>query len=179
MPDAYQPQMGLLCNAALELDKTGDQRDHLLATVMREAVTHRGSCCTLDCAEHKALAGLAAIILRAGHPDRRIDPDLDAAMQSVWLHGNWRYLTEQMTTDEREAAALAVERAWAATDDGEDLPSVNLRWWADPYEEIDAAVEQLQAALDGQNEAGGLLPTVAVARLRLASAMAARPGREA
>lgn len=66
------------------------------------------------------------------------DPDaerahLDSAMHSIWLHGNWHWLTRNMTTEEREAAAAAVERSWAADTmaDGEPAPRVNLRWWAE------------------------------------------------
>lgn len=59
----------------------------------------------------------------------------DAAWGSVWLHGNWRYLTKNMTTPEREHAADAVAR-WSAalhTED-EDLEAgepEGLRWWRD------------------------------------------------
>lgn len=57
---------------------------------------------------------------------------LDAAMHTVWLHGDWRRLTERMTTEQREAAADAVDR-YRAVLDGEELagpvgPS-HLRWW--------------------------------------------------
>lgn len=64
------------------------------------------------------------------------DPDterahLDSAMHSVWLHGKWRWLTQNMTTEEREAAVSAIERHWAATDlaTGDPVPHSNLRWW--------------------------------------------------
>jgi hypothetical protein len=58
---------------------------------------------------------------------------LDAAMHSVWLHGNWRFLTSQMTTEEREAAADAVQRhnEWANRQDDDlgPIDNAGLRWW--------------------------------------------------
>lgn len=59
--------------------------------------------------------------------------DADAAWGSVWLHGKWSWLTQNMTTPQRELAADAVAR-WSAVlnaDDG-DLESgepTGLRWW--------------------------------------------------
>ncbi|MFH8581699.1 hypothetical protein [Streptomyces zaomyceticus] len=56
----------------------------------------------------------------------------DAAWGTVWLHGNWQYLTSQMTTAEREHAADAVAR-WSdelARADGEERGELEgLRWW--------------------------------------------------
>lgn len=56
----------------------------------------------------------------------------DDAWGTVWLEGNWRYLTTKMTTPEREHAADAVAR-WSATldkADGEDRGEPDgLRWW--------------------------------------------------
>lgn len=60
----------------------------------------------------------------------------DAAWHSVWLHGDWRFLTKQMATTEREHAADAVARydAYLATQDS-DPDHVGepdgLRWWRD------------------------------------------------
>ena len=57
---------------------------------------------------------------------------LDAAMFSVWLHGDWRWLTQKMATEQREAAADAVQRAdeWAARDEARpNDPITDLRWW--------------------------------------------------
>jgi hypothetical protein len=59
---------------------------------------------------------------------------LDGAMFSVWLHGKWRWLTRNMTSDEKEAAANAVYRHHVAlTDHTEDdaggLDPLALRWW--------------------------------------------------
>lgn len=56
---------------------------------------------------------------------------LDSAMHSVWLHGKWRWLTRNMTSEEREAAVRAIERHWAVTDlaIGDPVEHSNLRWW--------------------------------------------------
>ncbi|MFD1278045.1 hypothetical protein [Streptomyces kaempferi] len=54
----------------------------------------------------------------------------DAAWHSVWLHGNWRYLTKQMSTPEREHAADAVQRYSSHLEP--DEPEIDgLRWWRD------------------------------------------------
>jgi hypothetical protein len=62
--------------------------------------------------------------------DRRL-ATLDSAMHSVWLHGSWRWLTGNMTTEEREAAADAVDREIARHN--ADDPDLNMdpvdRWW--------------------------------------------------
>lgn len=56
--------------------------------------------------------------------------ELDGAMHSVWLHGKWRWLTEQMTTAQREAAWAAVKRHSAIINDGtgNELSDVSA-WW--------------------------------------------------
>jgi hypothetical protein len=56
----------------------------------------------------------------------------DAAWHSVWLHGNWRWLTKNMTTAEREHAADAVARYSAhlnAEDPDLEAEVEGLRWW--------------------------------------------------
>lgn len=58
----------------------------------------------------------------------RRDP-MDGAMHSVWLHGNWRFLTSKMTAGQREAAADAVQRYNAVLEPDEPLPPHQLRWW--------------------------------------------------
>ncbi|MFF8910558.1 hypothetical protein [Streptomyces olivaceoviridis] len=59
----------------------------------------------------------------------------DAAWHSVWLHGDWRWLTKNMTTPEREHAADAVARygTYLNTIDGADHTEEpeGLRWWRD------------------------------------------------
>lgn len=68
-----------------------------------------------------------------------INPDTalpgDAAWHSVWLHGDWRWLTKNMTTPEREHAADAVARydTVLSAADGEDQSEEpeDLRWWRD------------------------------------------------
>jgi len=54
----------------------------------------------------------------------------DAAWHSVWLHGNWRYLTKNMTTPEREHAADAVAR-YSAHLEPDEPEIADLRWWRD------------------------------------------------
>lgn len=55
---------------------------------------------------------------------------LDAAMHSVWLHGQWRWLTSNMTTEEREAAWAAVQRYGARLHPGEPpMPDKFGAWW--------------------------------------------------
>jgi hypothetical protein len=63
---------------------------------------------------------------------RRVE---DAAWGSVYLHGKWRFLTSQMTAEERSAAADAVDRDWARAE-AEDPACTHgpdsraeLRWW--------------------------------------------------
>lgn len=59
---------------------------------------------------------------------------MDGAMHSVWLHGKWRWLTSKMTTEQREAAADAVQRysTWLNRQDDELSGEVlDLRWWRD------------------------------------------------
>ncbi|MFG2359427.1 hypothetical protein [Streptomyces sp. NPDC048521] len=56
----------------------------------------------------------------------------DAAWHSVWLHGDWRWLTKNMTTPEREHAADAVARYSAhlnAEDPDLEAEIDGLRWW--------------------------------------------------
>lgn len=57
---------------------------------------------------------------------------LSAAMSSVWLHGKWRWLTRNMTTPEKTAAADAVDRAHAAIKDDDECAAIRAeRWWLD------------------------------------------------
>jgi hypothetical protein len=57
---------------------------------------------------------------------------LDGAVHSVWLHGKWRWLTSNMTTEQREAAADAVQRHSVVIDPDEPLTDEDLRWWRTP-----------------------------------------------
>lgn len=55
---------------------------------------------------------------------------LDGAVHSVWLHGDWCWLTQKMTTDQREAAWEAVKRHSAVLNDGDPAPlSEGWAWW--------------------------------------------------
>lgn len=82
-------------------------------------------------AVHQALDTLAVIDAITG-----TDPlPGDGAWGSVWLHGNWKWLTKNMATPDREHAADAVAR-WSAAlakDDGdlERGEPDGLRWWRD------------------------------------------------
>lgn len=64
-----------------------------------------------------------------------IDWEMDGAMHSVWLHGDWRWLTRNMTTPQREYAADAVQRYSFRLGEGdgdwEPLSVDGLRWWRD------------------------------------------------
>lgn len=65
----------------------------------------------------------------AGRPD-----PLDYAMWTVWLEsGKWRWVTQKMTTEAREAAVAAVlryDRAFKANEPQEDLLTrESLAWW--------------------------------------------------
>lgn len=61
------------------------------------------------------------------------DP-LSRAMHSVWLHGDWRWLTRKITTEEREAAADAVPAYsdhLSRQDDEAPTGLADLRWWSE------------------------------------------------
>lgn len=59
----------------------------------------------------------------------------NGAWHAAWLHGDWHDLTRHMTTEQREAAALAVERHWEPAtgthNDKSDLTRAALWWWRD------------------------------------------------
>jgi hypothetical protein len=61
------------------------------------------------------------------------DPVAEDAWSTVWLHGNWRYLTSQMTTPAKEMAADHVARWMAEMDAADRCPAraepEELRWW--------------------------------------------------
>lgn len=64
----------------------------------------------------------------------RGEPDpLDDAMHTVWLDsGKWRWTTQQMTTEAREAAVAAVLRYDRTLKDGDPsklLTRESLAWW--------------------------------------------------
>ena len=52
----------------------------------------------------------------------------DSAWGVVWTDGDWHWITQQMTTPEREVAADAVERHHALLFPGE-YEVEGLRWW--------------------------------------------------
>jgi hypothetical protein len=61
--------------------------------------------------------------------EHTMSDELDGAMHSVWLHGNWRWLTQNMTTPEKEAAWAAVQRYSAALAPDEEPLSDEWAWW--------------------------------------------------
>jgi hypothetical protein len=76
---------------------------------------------------------------------------MDHAWGSIWLHGEWRYLTSKMTTPQRELAADGVAR-WsaelAAVDNDPDRGEPEgLRWWREDEQQ---AAASLPAAEDGE-----------------------------
>jgi hypothetical protein len=91
----------------------------------------------------QALSGVATlmadIVAAVEEQERRITTaigerpqtaDLDAACFSVYLHGDWRWLTRNMTTDQKEAFADAADRheaTWPDDDRGTRMD----RWWRD------------------------------------------------
>jgi hypothetical protein len=79
----------------------------------------------MDAAINAAAPTLFAAALLA---ERTQFAALDSAMHSVWLHGNWWWLTRNMTTPEKEAAADAVDR-YTATRPPWDRGLPVDRWW--------------------------------------------------
>lgn len=66
----------------------------------------------------------------ADHRAGAVETDpLASAMHSVWLHGDWRWLTKNMTAEEREASAAAVQ-AYSDRLHDDNEPLTDLRWWA-------------------------------------------------
>lgn len=59
--------------------------------------------------------------------------DLDGAMHTVWLEGEWRWITSKMTTEQREAAVAAVLRYSLALHredpDDDPLDRAAVAWW--------------------------------------------------
>jgi hypothetical protein len=75
----------------------------------------------------------AAKLLAVWRRRRTTASDLDGAMFSVWLHGDWTWLTKKMTAEEREAAVEAVIRystvVRAGESGGEPVARETLAWW--------------------------------------------------
>ncbi|MFI0929687.1 hypothetical protein ACH4TP_38050 [Streptomyces sp. NPDC021012] len=86
---------------------------------------------TYEAALAREAARLHSPVGRSGarHPE---DTPENGAWCTVWLEGNWRWVTSRMTTEQREYAAdrvAAYGRVLAAAD-GEDRPEPEgLRWW--------------------------------------------------
>lgn len=75
----------------------------------------------------------AATLASRAHGETQEPDPLDYAMFTVWLEGNWRWVTKKMTTEAREAAIAAVLRYDAAMkgdEPNEDLlDRSSLAWW--------------------------------------------------
>ncbi|MBM0201809.1 hypothetical protein JNW90_00900 [Micromonospora sp. STR1s_5] len=69
---------------------------------------------------------------------------LDGAAHSVWLNGQWRFITSKMADEEREALADAAVRYSMFLNGGQRPAKVN-RWWREP--------ESQPASLAGVEEA--------------------------
>lgn len=50
-------------------------------------------------------------------------------LASIWLYIEWRYVTTQLTTEQKELFADSVDRSHERTHDGTDEPSKAERWW--------------------------------------------------
>ncbi len=71
--------------------------------------------------------GVTVRLAHRGEPD-----PLDYAMHTVWLEGNWKWVTQKMTTEAREAAVAAVlryDRALKDNDPADLLDRETLAWW--------------------------------------------------
>lgn len=95
-------------------------------------------CTLLELIDVADLGRRADKVLDALAAAQPVDPDepsdLDHAMFTVWLEGNWRWVTQKMDSDAREAAVAAVLRydRWlnrAAGEPDELLPRESLAWW--------------------------------------------------
>ncbi len=70
------------------------------------------------------------ILLEVANPDQAPRPPadpLDEAMHTVYMNGKWRWVTECMTTEAREAAVAAVLRYNRAA--GDPMTRASLAWW--------------------------------------------------
>lgn len=69
----------------------------------------------------------------AGRPGRAALVDVCGV---VWMYVNWHHVTKQMTTEQREAFADAVDEWSTTSNDGRSTPAD--RWWRrDPLDRID------------------------------------------
>ena len=77
---------------------------------------------TPEQAERKALAAVLAVHERQVR--ERVAAEYQDLLASIWLYVKWRYVTKQLTTEQKEMWADAVE---AASDP--EAPTVADRWW--------------------------------------------------
>lgn len=103
------------------------------ALVVATDAIHEATCKIPDCQsnEHYAAARKAArAALDAAAP--MLAGRYEDLLGCIWLYINWRYVTKQLTTPQKEMFADAVE-AWSArlaADDGEQGGKAD-RWWRD------------------------------------------------
>lgn len=84
----------------------------------------------------EAMSGIAVGLQHVlGIADEEDAANGDGAWHTVWLEGNWRWLTTRMTTGQRETAADAVARfdvrLRADDHDSDSGEPEDLRWWRD------------------------------------------------
>lgn len=67
---------------------------------------------------------------------------------AIWLYVNWRYVTKQLTTGQKELFADAVDARSRRQADQEGPeygdPSKAERWWRDPSPEVLAAIDKMR-----------------------------------
>jgi hypothetical protein len=111
-----------LNRTGLDVDVTGLVRRS--ATMLAEVAEHFVAIAR----DQERVAGRLALLDRDGLTQQIAD----SAWHSIWLHGDWRYLTMQMTTEEKEYVAAAVERDMAAAENYPEMTPqtrAELRWW--------------------------------------------------
>ncbi|MFI6496876.1 hypothetical protein [Nonomuraea typhae] len=102
----------------------------------REEVRRRYGAAYLEIAECAAKAAAPALTAQVRH-------EYEDLLGSVWLYIGWRYVTKQLTTEEKEMFADAVEASERRLNKGFDPPLVVDRWWRD-----DARARQIGGASD-------------------------------
>lgn len=114
---------------------SSDAREAAAAAVLRYSRWQ----CASDPGEEPLPRSSVAVWEDSFYADRPISADgdnpLDAAMWTVWRHGDWRAATEKMTPRSRDLAAAAVLRYSQKLDPGDDDPTRRplsrhqIVWW--------------------------------------------------
>lgn len=92
----------------------------------RTVGSHRAWCfdCTMWCYPSNPCNGCEV-------PSLETDvQNLEDILGNVWLYIDWRYVTKQLTTEQKERFADAVD-AWSQRLNDDDGRSVTDRWWRD------------------------------------------------